>query len=48
MVKIFFIMINYVNIFTLYESILLNVITSLSTIYQNKTKGPGKIREFQV
>ena len=35
-------MINNVNILTIIESLLLNVIKILPTIYQNKTKVPGK------
>ena len=40
-------MINNVNIFTMYESLLQNV-KLLPTIKQNKTKVPGKIRKFWV
>ena len=39
-------MINHVNIFTIYESLLENVIDILPAIYQNKTKVPGKCGKF--
>ena len=35
------------NIFAIYESLLLNVMKILPTIYENKTKVPGKIRKFR-
>ena len=39
-------MINNVNIFTIYESLLKNFLKILPKIYQNKTKVPGKSEKF--
>ena len=41
-------MINNVNAFTIYESLVKNVIKILPTINQNKAKVPEKISECQV
>ena len=41
-------MVNDVNIFTIFESLHLNVIKILPTIYQNKTKVPGKMGKLRV
>ena len=48
MVKIRVIIISIVTIFTIYETLSENVITTLLITYQNKTKMPGKIRIRQV
>ena len=48
MVKIRFIMTNNVNIFTLYESLLQNVMQILRTIFKKKTNVLGKSSKFQV
>ena len=48
MVKIPAIIIENVNIFTIYETLFKNVITILPTTYQNKTKMPGKKRKCLV
>ena len=48
MVKSGLIMINNVNIFTIYESLLQNVIKILPAIQHNKTKVLGKMRKFWI
>ena len=48
MVKIGVTIISIVTIFTIYETLSENVITTLLITYQNKTKMPGKIRIRQV
>ena len=48
MIKIHLIVINNVNIYTIYQSLLYNVIKLLPTINQNKTEGPGKMSKFRV
>ena len=46
--KISLIKINDANIFTIYESLLKNIIKILPTIYQDKAKVPGKMDELRV
>ena len=41
-------MISNGNIFTIYESLLQNVMNTFPTIYQNKTKILGKMRKFRI
>ena len=47
-IKIRLIMINNVNICTIYESLIYNAMTILLTIYQNKTKYLGKMSKLRV
>ena len=48
MVKRRFIMIYNVNIFTMYESLLKNIIKVLPIIYQSKTKNLEESNKFRV
>ena len=47
-IKIRLIMINNVNICTIYESLIYNAMKILLTIYQNKTKFLGKMSKLRV
>ena len=46
MVKVRAIIIRNVNFFTIYETLLENVIATLTITYQNKNKMPGKNYEI--
>ena len=48
MVKICFTMINNVNFFTIYESLLQNIIKVSPTTYKSKIKIPVKMSKFEI